>query len=165
MFPEDPLDNANPFNNLAVMLVGADLATSVPVVLPADAWARTAETRIYTCDYMIGANGHAAAPAVYQFPVAGAAVAEASEIQARPALVLPPATASTFLVEATGRYTLQGFYARFIAAGMADPDAAVVARTTIIRDWWRFACTHPAGHIVSCASRLLPLAPLCTRWP
>ena len=55
-YPEDPLDGANPFNNLIVGLVGDDLASSVPIVFPVDAWARTNEIRCFNGDCMIGAN-------------------------------------------------------------------------------------------------------------
>ena len=109
-YPEDPLDGANPFNNLIVGLVGDDLASSVPIVFPVDAWARTNEIRCFNGDYMIGANGYGHVPVRDQFAVAGAAEAEAGGIRARTALVLPPAIASTYLTNADGRYTLVGFY-------------------------------------------------------
>ena len=62
-FPADIL-NATLYDNLIVALVGDDLATAVPVVLPTEAFQHTNAINCFTEAEITGVNGHGANPPV-----------------------------------------------------------------------------------------------------
>ena len=145
-FPEDPLDAANPYNNKVIVLVGDDLASAVPVVLPNAAFQRTNDTRCRNADVIAGNTMHTAAPPVLRDGPHDAAVADASEIRARRAMIVPPSMAHAFVATPGGRIGLAGLYTTFIQPSLVNPDLAVQALITPLRDWWRSACTNDAGN-------------------
>ena len=63
IYPSNPTATTI-YDDRVVVLVGNDLQASVPLVLPAEAFERTAATRCYTTDFIIGVNGHGAAAPV-----------------------------------------------------------------------------------------------------
>ena len=65
-FPGDPLA-PTPYDDKVVVLCGNDLQASVPLVLPDAAFNRVGPETCYTYEYMIGVNGHGAAPATVRF--------------------------------------------------------------------------------------------------
>ncbi len=62
LYPRDPLLAACPYNDRVVVLVGPDLATSVPVVLPDVAFQKLAPTDCNTTAYLTGPHAHGAGP-------------------------------------------------------------------------------------------------------
>ena len=96
-FPKDPLDAANPFNNKVVVLVGNDLASAVPVVLPDEAFQRATQARCRNADVIAGNTMHTAAPPVLRDGPHAPTVGDASDIRVRRAMVVPPGTAHSFV--------------------------------------------------------------------
>ena len=62
LYPRDPLLPACPFNDRVVVLVGPNLATTVPVVLPDNKFQKRAATACHTTAYLIGPQGRGAGP-------------------------------------------------------------------------------------------------------
>ena len=143
LFPQDLLDHTA-FDFQTVALLGNNFDTATPVVLSPDASGRINDTRCQTAAQLV--LGHAAAPPVYTSGPHAATAPETSVIRVRRAFVLAPGSASTVLAASpTGRFTLQGFYARFLQPDLDSGDAALVAAITPLRDWWRAACTLTAA--------------------
>ena len=162
-FPEDPLDNANPFNDKVVVLVGDDLASAVPVVLPVAAFQRTNDTRCRNADVIAGNTMHTAAPPVLRDGPIAATVAEATEIRARRAMVVPPGMAHEFVATPGGRIGLAGLYTTFIQPAVTHADAAVQALGAPLRDWWRSACTNNgAGEAITRITPITAVGPATT---
>ena len=155
-FPEDPLDAANPFNNKVVVLVGNDLASAVPVVLPDEAFQRTTQACCRNADVIAGNTMHTAAPPVLRDGPHAPTVGDASDIRVRRAMVVPPGTALSFVSNVpNGRIGVAGMWTTFIQVGLGNPDPAVVARYEPIRDWWRSACTNATGDLA--LNRITPV--------
>ena len=142
LFPQDITSNT-PYDNNVVVLVGDKVDACVPLVLPDAAFQRTAAFRAFDVATIIGPTGHGAAPAVWRTGPHAPTTADTSEIRARRAMVLPCDAAGTAVsTHEDGRYSLLAFYNTWVAPQMADPDAAVVARWTPVRDWFRAASTN-----------------------
>ena len=60
LYPRGPLLPACPFNDRVVVVVGPDLATTVPVVLPDNTFQKRAATACHITAYLIGLHGHSA---------------------------------------------------------------------------------------------------------
>ena len=88
-FPTDLLDPACPFNNNVVVLVGNDLATSVPYVLPVGAFSRMASQRAHNSAHLTGAHCHAAVPQVLRTGPHAAGTADTDDYRVR-AVFVPP---------------------------------------------------------------------------
>jgi hypothetical protein len=147
VFPADVLA-ATPFDNLTILLIGNDLQRVTPVVLPNELFQRCQEIRVFNTGHMTGAAGHSAAPAVFRFDAAGAGDAEAGEIRARRFFLLPADRAEEAVSHSVdGRFTILGFYNRFIQPGLADADPAIVDAHRPIEQWWRYACTNTAAGV------------------
>ena len=155
--------NATPFDDLAVVFVGNNLVTATPVVLPAEAFARIANTRCKTIDAITGPLGHGAGPpAVTRSGPHGAAEANTDEVRCRRAFLLPANRVHDALTtQADGRYSHIGFYGTFLQAGLGDGDAAVVAAHQELATWYRCASTNTAANhtlvTVTPATSALPL--------
>ncbi len=76
----------------------------------------------------------------------GVGTADTDEYQVRPFLVLPAQWSEAVLRRyPDGRVAIPPFHPDVIAPGLADPDAAAVARAEIVERWWRQACTDTVG--------------------
>ena len=161
-FPAD-LENATAYDNHACVLVGNDLASAVPVVLPAEAFQRTADRRCLTSDAIVGVNGHTApaGPVLHSGPHAPG-TADTSSIRVRRAMLLPPSASADILTGApNGAYSLVGFWSNLIHPGLNDPDANVQALWGPVRDWFRAASTHDAnGHSLNAITPVTSASPL-----
>ena len=137
LFPQD-ITAPTPCDNHVVVLVGNDLSTAVPVVMSYDAFARTANIRCKRVADIVGAQGHGAAPPVFQDGPHGVGVADTDNLQLRPAFLMPANRAGDLLtLQDSGRYSVLGFYNAFVAPGLADADADVQNAHHPIRDWFR----------------------------
>ena len=144
-----PADITSPtaFDNLAVVMIGNDLSTCVPAILPTNAFGRTAEIRATRIDAITGAQGHGATPPVLRSGPHGSTAPDTDSFRARRAFLVDPAQAGPFLTtQATGRYTLPGFYAAFLQAPLAAGGAAATAAEPL-RDWFRLASTNATGDL------------------
>ena len=141
-YPADVV-NASPFDNQFTCLIGDDLASALPYVLPDTAFTRTAATRVKTYDHIIGAAGHGAGPpAVLRAGPWGGAEPDTHELTFRKVMLLPPAAGPDILRGAVnGAYSLQHFAATFITPGINDPNVDVQAMWTPVRDWFHAAST------------------------
>ena len=131
-------------------LVGDDLATAVPVVLPTEAFQRTNAINCFTEAEITGVNGHGANPPVLRHgPHAGGAP-NTHALRARRAMLLPPAAASDIISgSANGTYTLPGFWNTHVNPGLTSPVAAVQADWRPVAEWFRLASTNDnAGNSV-----------------
>ena len=61
-----------------------------------------------------------------------------NNLRVRPTMILPHDVAAHALSRAPtdGRYSLIGFYNKFLAAPLASADAAIEARFTPLEEWW-----------------------------
>ena len=145
-FPAD-LENATVYDNYLCALVGNDLASSVPVVLPSEAFQRSAEARCHTADAIVGVNGHGhpGGAVLHHGPHANGAP-NTSALRARRAMLLPPSAAADILAAAPdGTYSLPGFWNTLIQPGVNNADAGIQALWGPVREWFRCASTHDAG--------------------
>ena len=102
--------NVPPYDNHVVALVGDDLATAVPVVLPSEAFQRTNAINCLTAAEITGVNGHGANPPVLRAGPHAGGVPNTHNLRARRAMLLPPATAGEIISgSVNGTYTLPGF--------------------------------------------------------
>ena len=78
MYPADPT-SVSPFDNLVVVLLGNDINSATPLVLPASSFARPAGVRTLDVATIVGATVHGAAPAVLRSGLHGARETNASK--------------------------------------------------------------------------------------
>ena len=143
-FNNDPL-NGCPYDDHIILLVGDDLASAAPVLLPNTSFSRPTGFAAYNTAYMTGANGHGAAPAVYRFGHQAVGTADTDELRTRRALVLPCEDSSDFLSRVpTGIYTVQHFYNQFLAPHLGG-NADIRAKWSPVEEWWRCACMNVNG--------------------
>ena len=161
-FPAD-LENATTYDNHACVLVGNDLASAIPVVLPVESFQCTDECRCLTSDAIVGVNGHGTVggPALHSGPHAQG-TADTSAIRVRRAMLLPPSASADILVGAPkGAYSLVSFWANLIHPGLNDADAAVQALWGPVRDWFRVASTNDAnGYSLNAITPVTSASPL-----
>ena len=129
-----------------IVLVGANLATAIPVALPKTAFRRLTDNAAHSDAHLTGAACHAAVP---QLVCTGPQVIgdpDTNHFQAHPVLVLPPQWSEAVVRgNPASRCALPPFHPTFIAPGMADPDANTRGRALFVRQWWQQACTYDAG--------------------
>ena len=149
LYPADPL-NPRPWDNCCVVLLGNDLATSVPIVLEPEAFSRCGDTRCLASAEIVGVNGHGANPIVYRHGPHAAGTANTNMLRARKAMLLPPTAAHHCVSHMDdGRYTLAGFWNAFVNPGITDANPAVQATWEPVREWFRVASTNDnANHSV-----------------
>ena len=144
-FPTDPLATT-PFDGRVVVLVGDDVGSAVPMVLPPEHFGRSDERLTLTHDTILGPTGHGAAPPVYRSGPHAGGTANTTNLRARRVLVLPPQMSATALTtQPTGQYSLLGFYDTFLRAEIDSGDADRVTAIEPVRDWWRCASTNLTG--------------------
>ena len=144
-FPGDPLA-PTPYDDKVVVLCGNDLQASVPLVLPDTAFSLVGPETCYTYEYMIGVNGHGAAPATVRFGPVPLGDPHAGAVSARKVMLLPFEAADDLVTTSpSGRYTLPGFYNSFIGPGVNHADAGMQARWTAVADWFRMASSDGAA--------------------
>ena len=142
IYPADP-SNASPYDNLVVVLVGDDVNSAIPVVLPAISFARVPDLLTLDFDQVIGAAGFGAAPPVFRFGPHPAGTANTTQLRARRVCLMPCSMAAQAVsTQPGGRYTLPAFHDTFIRAGLAATDIAVRTPAEILRDWVRVAVTN-----------------------
>ena len=158
-YPNNPTA-ASAYDNTLVLLIGDNLQTATPICLSNNHFTRTAETHCHTHTELLA--NHAAAPPVYRTGPHLMGAANTGPLRTRPAFTLPTERVGDFVRGAPdGRYTLQGFYTRFIQPEIAaGGDRA--NNVEPLRDWWRLSCTDrtaPAAplHCVATTQALLPI--------
>ena len=157
-FPNNPT-SASAYDNSLVLLVGDNLQTATPICLGVNHFARTPETHCETHTQLVA--GWTNAPPVYRSGPHAAGTGNTGPVRTRPAFTLPTDRASDFIQgSADGRYTLQGFYMRFIEPEItAGGDRA--NNVEPLRDWWRLSCTdrnapNAPYHCLQVVQALLP---------
>ena len=135
--PVNPLA-ATPMDGRLVVLVGNDVETSVPVVLNQDHTGRTGDIVAFNRDYIIGANGYAAAPPVRRFDHQAAGAPDTGNVRVRYAMLIPPAIAADVLeaTDAHGRFNLHQFYHELLRADAESGDPAREAAILPLVQWW-----------------------------
>ena len=148
-----PADITNPqasLDGLTVVLTGREADEVTPIVLPQNAFQRSANRRCHDIATIVGANGHGHAPPVLRTGPHAAGVVTTTEIQARPVHLLPPsAAADAIRYCGDGRMTLHAFYTEFVLGkhDSADPaEQALWAETAL---WFRMASTNVGGDLSS----------------
>ena len=143
-YPADPL-TAQAFDNHLVVLVGRMNDAVAPVILPPEAFERTANARCGNIGLITGATGHAAAPPVLRLGPHPLGTANTDEVRCRRAMILPPAVAAAAIEgKADGRYGLAEFYALFLDPPLAaggDPATEIAP----LVEWYRVASTIAGG--------------------
>ena len=135
-----------PFDNHHVVLVGNDLTSAVPVVLPIEAFERTPDTRFPTLEHIAGVNMHAANPPVLRSGPHGPAAANVNEYRVRRAMVLPTVMTQRALTQVPdGRYSLTQFYTLLLEPEVNHTEVVRRGAVVPLRDWYRACCTNNAG--------------------
>jgi hypothetical protein len=153
-FSNDPL-RASPYDDHVIVFVGDDLASSTPVLLPNDAFSRTADLTVYNTAHMTGVNGHGTASgAVVRFDHQTSGTQNTDNYRTRRVMVLPPDESSDFLSRnPTGIYELQNFYNFFLQPHVASAVPATRAKWEPVEQWWRAACMNQNG-LTECKVRV-----------
>ena len=99
LYPAD-ITSVSTIDNHLVLMVGNDLQTSIPVVLPHDAFGRTAENLCSTTAVITGPAGHAAGPPEHCDGPHIAGVADTNALRARRAMLMPRSLAPAILLGA-----------------------------------------------------------------
>ena len=129
-----------------IVLVGSDLATSVPYALPANAFTQMADNQAHTSAHLTGPACHAAHPQVIRTGPHAAGTPNADDYRVRPVFVVAPQWSETIVGDnPAGRCALPPFFPTYITPGLANADADVQARAVFVEQWWRQACTNTAG--------------------
>ena len=98
-----------------VVLVGDNVDTAVPVVLPADAFGRLPATRCKTLDAIIGIAGHGAAPPVCRSGPHAPAKLDVDELRVRGVFLLSSGqNAAALTTHPTGRFSFPSFHNTFL---------------------------------------------------
>jgi hypothetical protein len=121
-------------------LVGDEPAAVFPVVFPHAGFTVIGTVRAEYCSALVGHHG--AAPPVFRTGPHAMGTPNASNIRARPIMVLPAEVSSLALhsTNRQGSYTLLGFFDTFIRAAY-NGTAAQRAEIRPMANWWRLACT------------------------
>ena len=159
LFPAD-ITMTTTLDNRLILHVGDVMEASVPMVVPAEATGRIANTRVFNTAYITGANGHGAGPPpVYRFDnvVAGG---DSLELQARRIMLLPPSLAGQIVASRPqGRYSLWQFWNELVNP-LLNGTAAQTALIEPVRDWYLAAVTdNNAGESI------LSIAPVAAANP
>ena len=169
LYPRN-LAAAFPMDDHVVVLAGNDANRLVPIVLPADAFARTANVRCLQVDGIRGPAGHGANPPVVRTGPHAATVADTDAFQVRRAMLLPGEDAGRALnTVPSGQYTHSAFYTTFLETPLASANAATVAKYTPLREWWRAASTNlnggtPSVGVVPVATNTIASQMLLADW-
>ena len=132
--------HAAPFDDQLAVLVGDDSTAVIPIVLPADAFTRTAPIRALDLAHI--AAGCAATPRVDRSGPHGAGAAHTDELRARAVAVMPSSIASQVVsARADGRFTLQGFHTDVLEPLVTGPNGTSCAS---LKSWFRVASTASA---------------------
>ena len=163
------IGSATPFDNHHVVLVGNDLTSSVPVVLPFEAFERTPDLRCPTWDLLTGPTMHGANPPVWRSGPHAAGTADVTEYRVRRAMILPAYLSARALTQVPeGRYTLLQFRTLLLEPEITHAD--VVRRGSIVplREWYRACCTDNAAGSSVRVAPITTAAPIITgklnRW-
>ena len=143
---------ATGYDNLIVGLMGDNINTALPLVLPAGMFTRIT-IRAHTVATIRGANGHSHAtnPVYIHGPHANTAP-DTEQLSVRSCVMLPPSMASTILAaQPRGKHTLLGFWnliePEYTAGG--DRQTAIAPVT----HFWQAASTHSAGGVDTTVSQ------------
>ena len=142
----DPMQ-ATPYDNKVLALIGNNLQTAIPVVLPDNAFARCANTRTIRIPAMLqDPGGFTATPPVVRFGPHASTVADTDELRARRFFIMPSDQVDLALTsKPDGRYTNQSFHHLFLAPGLASGDPAITAALEPEVEWFRLHCTNGTG--------------------
>ena len=110
------IGDTSPYDDHVVMLVGNDLTSATPVVLPRSVFQRVHGLHAYNQAYIEGANGLTnPTGAVSRFDRVAAATNDTTEVSVRRFGLVPPYLNTAALsTSATGQYSFPAFYANFI---------------------------------------------------
>jgi hypothetical protein len=146
-YTPDPLQ-ASPFDNSLVVLVGNDFMSVTPMALVDSATYRCTDANVYDVAYLTGANGHIAAPPVYQHATPANGTASSAAQRAQKLCVLPPSCHQIALTNAVnGRLSTLQFHALILAGPLASAVPAEVAAYEPVSHWWCLACHYTAGAV------------------
>ena len=145
LYPQD-LTSATAMDNLVVVQVGNDPASSLPVVLPDAAFSRTALAYVTDVPTIVGPNGHGHAPVVLRSGPHTATVATVSRHAIQHCFLLPCDSAGDAIaIHEDGRFTMASFYAEFVDGKYDAADAATAALWEPLSIFFRGASTVAAG--------------------